>query len=265
MAEDRGVSVYFDQDLFVPLLNEDRDYTMGFAIEMFNKKGTNIFDGVLCNLAQHFKLNCSNNNAERSYVLGTVNYTPDDISSNLPIQDDRPYASLVYFSNKRVIADGDSAIGVELQVGFLGLKFGEEFQDYFHKRWRDASGNNTPVDPRGWRNQISDGGEATLRFRLSNLQVLKNRHQSKDKFDYAWMWDAAVGYQTNASTGLMARAGKIRSSIWTVPYDPINRGDFLPSTGGSEWYFWVAGRTRLIGYDALLQGQFRNSHVTFNS
>ena len=265
MADNRGVGVYFDQDLFTPLLNEDRDYTMGFAVEVFKDKGTNILDGVLCDIAKHLDLHCTNNKSERSYVLGSVNYTPDDISSTNPVQNDRPYASLLYFSSKRVVASSDSAVGVELQAGVLGLKVGEEIQEYFHEAWRGVTGKNEPVDPRGWCHQISDGGEPAFRFRFSNLQLLKNRHQSEDWWDSAWIWDTSVGYQTNASLGLMARGGKIRSDIWTVPYDPINRGNFLPATKGDEWYFWAAGRTRLVGYDALLQGQFRNSDVTFNS
>ncbi len=261
----KGVGVYFDQDMFTPLLNEDRDYTMGFAVEIFKDKGTNIFDGVLCDIAKHLDLHCTNNKSARSYIFGSVNYTPDNIGSVDSVQDDRPYASLLYFSSKRVIASKNSAVGIELQAGFLGLKVGEEIQEYFHEAWRGVTGKNEPVDPRGWRHQISDGGEPTFRFRFNNLNLLKNRHQSSDGWDSAWMWDTSVGYQINASAGLMARVGKIRSDIWTVPYDPINRGNFLPATKGNEWYFWIAGRTRLVGYDALLQGQFRNSDVTFNS
>lgn len=263
-ASDKGIGVYFDQDLFTPLLNEDRDYTMGVAIELFEDRKKNIFDDLSCKIARHLFLKCLDTGA-RSLIFGSVNYTPDNISSVDPIQDDRPYASLVYIGYKTVNADSRKALGTELQVGFLGLKIGEEVQEYLHEAWRGIKGKNEPADPRGWRHQISDGGEPTFRFRFSNLQSIKTRQTGNDWWDSAYMLDASLGYQTNASVGLIARAGDITSNIWTVPYDPINRGNFLPATKGNEWYFWAAGRARLVGYDALLQGQFRNSDVTFNT
>ena len=30
-----GVGIYFDQDMFVPGANDDRDYTMGIGVEVF--------------------------------------------------------------------------------------------------------------------------------------------------------------------------------------------------------------------------------------
>ena len=81
----------------------------------------------------------------------------------------------------------------------------------------------------------------------------------------AQTWDLTLGYQTNASFGFSGRLGQIASPFWTIPYDPINRGNFLPSLGGEEWYLWAAYRARLVGYDALLQGQFRDSVLTYDA
>lgn len=38
-SNQRGYSLYFDQDLFVPGANEDRDYTMGLGTEVFKDQG----------------------------------------------------------------------------------------------------------------------------------------------------------------------------------------------------------------------------------
>ena len=81
-------------------------------------------------------------------------------------------------------------------------------------------------------------------------------------WDLAHSWDVNLGFQTNASVGLSGRAGQLSSPFWSVPYDPINRGNFVPAFGGDEWYLWAAGRVRGVAYDALLQGQFRDSLVT---
>jgi len=56
----------------------------------------------------------------------------------------------------------------------------------------------------------------------------------------------------------------VTNGIWTLPFDPVNRGNFVPAGKGDEWYLWAAYRTRLVGYDVLLQGQFRDSDLTYS-
>ncbi len=120
-----------------------------------------------------------------------------------------------------------------------------------------------PVDPKGWRNQISDGGELTLRLRLTNSR-LQSKLSYPGRFDLATTMGLSLGLQTNANLGISIRAGKLRSDYWSLPYDPVNRGNFLPSKARDEWYFWSAINARFVAYDALLQGQFRHSNVKFS-
>ena len=96
---------------------------------------------------------------------------------------------------------------------------------------------------------------------MSNSRLLLEAPQI---WDISHTWSATLGYQTNLSIGLSGRFGDIASSPWTLPFDPINRGNFLPALTGNEWYGWAAYRLRLVAYDALLQGQFRDSDVTFS-
>jgi hypothetical protein len=261
-----GWGLYLDQDLWLPVLNEDRDYTMGIAVEFFwqdEDKPLYLFDDSAKKVAEWFGLHRKDDEIVRSFSLGSVNYTPDDLADPNPIYDDRPYASIIYLSNKRVRANAKSAVGVELQVGLLGLSLGEKIQSAIHQTYRDIAGTVEPVDPRGWRHQISNGGELTLRIRLSNSQRLA----------YASWWDLAatgsfnLGYQSNVGIELSGRVGKLASHFWSLPFDPITRGNLLPSKigRGNELYLWSAYRLRLVGYDALLQGQFRDSTVAFSS
>lgn len=208
-----------------------------------------------------FGLHRRDDEVVRSFSLGSVNYTPDDLSDPNPIHNDRPYASILYLSNKRVRANSQSALGVELQVGFLGLSIGESVQSAVHHAYRSVAGTDEPVEPKGWKHQISNGGEPTLRIRLTNSQRLA--HASW--WDLAATGTLSLGYQSNISAGLSGRIGKLASSFWSLPFDPINRGNLLPNKigRGNELYFWGAYRLRLVGYDALLQGQFRDSTVTF--
>jgi hypothetical protein len=259
-----GTGLYLDQDLAVPFTNEDRDYTMGMAAEFFwqdKKSGLYPLDGMVRRLGQWLGLHEKNDEIVRSFMLGSVTFTPDNLADSNPIYDDRPYASLLYLSNKRVRTNQHNATGVEFQLGLLGTRISGDIQTALHGFWRDVTDSAVPVAPQGWDHQISDGGELTLRIRLSNSQLL---FEEKGNWDVAASGSLAVGYQTNLSAGIATRLGQLASPSWTIPFDPINRGNFLPSLTGEEWYGWAVYRLRLVVYDALLQGQIRDSDVTFD-
>ncbi|BAN68573.1 lipid A deacylase LpxR family protein [endosymbiont of unidentified scaly snail isolate Monju] len=259
----QGIGVYFDQDLLLPLVNEDRDYTMGVGIEFFQEdEGFYPFEYPLKLVARFLGIHEAERRVRRSYLLGSVNYTPDDLSASAPLVGERPYASVLYLANKRVLADRQKAVGVEVQVGLLGTYLAREIQRKLHRAWRGATGSDQPVTPRGWSNQVSAGGEPTLRLRLARSDLLA---ENPGHWDLASSADISLGYQTNASLGLAARGGVIASPFWSLPYDPINRGHFVPAFGGDEAYFWVAVRGRVVGYDALLQGQFGDSVLTYDA
>lgn len=255
----RGYALYVDQDLFVPGTNEDRDYTMGLGIEVFQDQGAlYLFGDLVDAVAPLVRFDRYKGHVHQSYFFGAQAYTPDDIGRRTPIEDDRPYASLLYLANKKVVADPQRALGVELMVGVIGLDVAEQVQSTLHQWVRDGRGSSEPQEPRGWRHQISDGGEPTLRLRVAGSRLLDEGQH----WDLAGGWEANLGFQTNASIGLSARYGDKASPFWSLPYDPINRGAFVPSLANEEWYLWAAGRLRAIAYDALLQGQFRDSRVT---
>ncbi len=270
-----GLGVYMDQDVFLPVLNEDRDYTMGLAFELFwedQPKYLKSLDTLLEKINRKTFLAQNRTSLQRSLILGSISYTPDALSNPNPIYSDRPYSSLIYISSKRVFAKEcgkeagdarcrDTVMGTELQIGCLGLDISKTVQTSIHKNMRAWRDKDEPVDPLGWRHQISDGGEPTLRYRVSyGQQLLRKR-----LMDVAYTTDASVGYQTNMSLGVQTRWGRTSSGFWTLPFDPINRGNFIPSNGGDEVYVWAVYRARGVVYDALLQGQFRHSDVTFGS
>ena len=274
-AEDTfaGWAVYLDQDFFIPGKNEDRDYTMGFGVEWFweaEPKTAGFLDNALSFINDQIGTTNQSSKFQKSLLFGSITFTPEDIGDSNPIFNDRPYASIWYLSSKRIaIKEGDdldpqsrdTVSGSEFLFGVLGTNLSETFQTEFHRAYRSISDTGEPVDPLGWDNQISNGGEPTLRYRLSFAQsLLKEKH-----FDLAYTSDISLGYQTNASFGAQVRFGLLDSGFWTMPYDPINRGSFIPAAESSELYVWGAYKARLVGYDALIQGQFRSSNVTFSS
>jgi len=259
---DRGIGFYFDQDLLLPYVNQDRDYTMGLAMEFFWEKEDGIYplDGFVGRIGRWMGLGGGDDNIVTSFILGSVNFTPDDLSNPQPILSERPYASLLYLGNKRVRASKTSAVAAEALVGLLGSDVAAKTQNTLHGWYRSVANTAEPVDPQGWDNQVSDGGEPTIRLRFSHSRL---RAEESGQWDLATTWALSLGYQTNASLGVSARLGQLGSSFWSIPFDPVNRGSFLPSLSSSEWYVWGAYRARLVAYDALLQGQFRDSRVKF--
>lgn len=264
--EESGIGIYLDQDMLVPFYNEDRDYTMGIAVEFFWGKDKGIYplDGLVKKAGRWLGMDNSHNEIVYSFMLGTVAFTPDDLADAAPIFDDRPYSSLIYLSNKRVRADHKNAIAAEMLLGFIGTGITDSVQTRLHTLYRDLANTNEPVNPEGWSHQISDGGELTFRLRLSNSR-LKEEFSIPGTLDVATSWGVSLGYQTNANVSIAMRAGKLRSPFWSLPFDPVNRGSFVPSRARNEWYFWSAFRAHYVVYDVLLQGQFRESEVSFDA
>lgn len=241
---------------------------MGMAVEFFwaKEKGLYPLDGLVKKAGGWLGIEESDNDIVYSFMLGALAYTPDDLADPNPIYNDRPYSSLIYLSNKRVRTDGKNALAAEVLLGLIGSKLPGEVQAGFHSLYRDAADlepTEDPVEPKGWAHQISDGGELTLRLRLTNSRLQEKLSIAK-RFDVTTTMGLSLGFQTNANLGFAIRAGKLRSPFWSLAYDPVNRGNFVPSKAEDEWYFWSAFNARFVGYDALLQGQFRHSDVTFS-
>ncbi|MGD8484883.1 MAG: lipid A deacylase LpxR family protein [Thioalkalispiraceae bacterium] len=265
-ARDLGIGVYVDQDLFIPFTNEDRDYTMGLAFEFFWSKDKGLYplDDLVRKAGKWLDIDESDKDIVYSFMLGTLAFTPDDLSDPDPIYDDRPYSSLIYLSNKRVRADSEDALAAEVAIGLLGTGLAYEVQSEFHDWYRDFDNSDEPVEPMGWDNQISDGGELTFRVSVSHSRLYP-QFSIPGRFDISSTVGLSLGFQTNASFSGAVRFGSIKSPFWSLPYDPVKSATFLPSKPRDQWYFWSALRVHLIGYDALLQGQFRDSEVTYAS
>ena len=284
----RLTSVHLDQDLFAPH-NEDRNYTMGLRFawagedaqhQMFNTFGMlNRLDGMT-------GLDHGADEQRTGYAVafGNSAFTPDELRAREPIFDDRPYASLLYAASSTVVVDNGnsgSARGSKLVVGVLGLSISEWVQTKIHVANRSISGGQTPYDPKGWHNQISDGGELTAMYQRSWMRRLP---ASSQWLDGAASCDISVGYYTAASCSVVGRWGRLEKTdaFWTMLEDvnPQADANSLFSLDHREdgallaidhhaprlreWYVLVGVRSRFIGYNELLQGGFRRSAHTLD-
>ncbi len=264
-----GWALYIDNDVFAPG-HHDRDYTGGFALTLSGKRVKDYslsLDGLLSRTDRWLGLDGLADKSLHSMEFGFAAFTPDHVDVEQRQANERPYASLLFLANtrQRVATEQNKAYQSTLTLGALGLPVAAQFQRQVHK----ALGQD---EPRGWSNQISDGGELTFRYALSRQQVIKSRYQAGwGSFELKTSTGASVGYLTDANIGLSSRWGKINSPWWSFNPEltdyispPVPVAKKANDAGASdELYLWAGASLKLSIYNALLQGQFRDSSVSF--
>lgn len=278
-------SFFMENDLFVRgAVDEDRNYTGGFAFR-FNGSFVHAYhlDAALRGLDRLTRADKKHQEWQdrREYsllIFGTA-FTPDDLRARHPVIGDRPYASLLGVSVRRVSIEPntlDEAWTSELVLGALGTPVARNVQTTIHRRLRARSGLTTPYDPQGWHNQISDGGEPTALYRVEYERRLlgdRSDDDSRKHFQITSGLGGSAGYYTNLYALTNARIGWFTSNFWsfdpnaiTVGAQATRRRDAATQavTPPLPWELFLFGgaRPKLDIYDALLQGQFRNSVYT---
>ena len=271
-------SAFFENDVLPHLgRNQDRNYTYGVALQAsgtFIRKAR--LDTPLTALdALSGMRRAHATSGRRFYTLLTfaTGFTPDTLNTTAAVRDDRPYASIVGASVRRLTVNDkswDRAWASELAVGVLGLDVVGDLQTKIHRWNRRRSGKETPYDPLGWPNQISHGGEPTALYRASYERRLFGDESGPDVRKH---WQvvggamASVGYYTNLSLLSTARVGWFSSEFWE--FSPGAMGLANQNLGHGKrrkpnWELFLYGGTRpkVVAYNAMLQGQFRESAHT---
>ncbi|MEJ2395368.1 MAG: lipid A deacylase LpxR family protein [Candidatus Thiodiazotropha sp.] len=198
--------------------------------------------------------------------FGITLFTPDDITSSAPVTDDHPYANLLFMANSRIDVDPERGriYQSSLMLGILGTPIGEQVQKQIHHL------TDSEI-PQGWDNQISDGGELTFKHSLSVHQMLLV-HKGNLSYDLRGGLEAGLGYTTDLRASLSARWGKLSTPWWSfTPHqnEYINLGQTLSNktkqgVNAPEFYLSGGVQVKYRLYNALLQGQLRESPVTFD-
>lgn len=287
---------FVEEDSFNDRYNKDQNYTGGGAISLtgdftesnclivpFLRKEVDKLTGVNLLL---LKIKGRNPNIiGNSFSFGTSVFTPQNIGTPKVVIGDRPYASLVFVSSKKMriwqdLANGQDELVVytELNVGLIGSDLGDTLQTKIHRNKIKNNPNNPhnrPI-PQGWSNQISYGGEMTSMYKLAFIKPVTeiNWFSSQYKFlQISSNSELNLGYYTNIATGFAIRLGLFNSRIWQNNSNFGGSFNQNPSIRSSSNFFYknfeiygfASGRTRLIAYNALLEGQFRKSEYTMRS
>ena len=271
---DTGWSLYVDNDALT-LINRDQQYTGGFALTLSGRRAVEYpwsLDPVLGWLDRATGFASLSRRGPRSvrhsFEVGVTVFTPADVEASAPIRDDHPYAGLVFVSNTRqsVLLDERISYQSTFALGVLGTDIPRGIQNVFHEALDSQK-------PQGWDNQVSDGGEPTFNYVVSRQQPhwIDDDHRGLD-FDIRSIIGASIGYTTQVGAGINWRLGRIRTPWWGFNPDYseyINLGTPVASKSASrgdsrELFLWGGLQVRQRFYNALLEGQFRDSEVTFD-
>lgn len=275
-----GASIFVDQDWFF-VANSDRNYTMGIGLQATGpwfKGNLGAAIGLLDDLIAVGRLHeavgdpFDRNNVATAYgaLLAGAGYTPQDLTSVRPVRDDRPYSSILFLEATRATINVEKrrVLRSSLGLGFIGVpEVARTIQSEIHKQGLKNDPNYRPI-PRGWHNQISNGSsEPSLLYKLSYAQ-----EASRSPYhDLSWETGASAGWYTNAWLGGLLRVGLLQTDFWSTTSNPLSSGnqatDKKPDARKHdrdclEVYAYVGSRVRLVGYNALLQGQFAPSNYT---
>lgn len=264
-----GWGIVFDNDLLSPPAS-DRDYTGGFAFRLGGSRVANYpvsLDPALTWFNKLLHWDGGRYRTQQNHLMqfGLTLFTPrTDLTGDATLSD-RPFANLLFLENSQFGIDEstDRSYQSTLTVGILGSGVGEVVQDFVHELG-DFAGEGD------YDKQISDGGELTARYAISRQTLLLSRFTSRDNaFELKYRIEGDIGYITEGSATVAARWGQIDSPWWG--FAP-SRSNYLPQTvpmsqhksAGRDFYLWGAVTVRARAYNAFLQGQFRDSEVTFS-
>ena len=261
---DAGHSTSMDNDLLSG--GDDRDYSFGGTFTIGTPPSSRLiagFDAIRGHLNARLPSTAEQSIALQSTQVGMIGMTPQHISLHAAQPNDRPYASLLYLATSQVSVSENArrATYSSFAIGALGLRIAEKLQAAVHK---SVGGGN----PQGWTHQISDGGEPTARFVRAEQWLLGNDEaQFARGCEVKFMVSGSAGYLTEGSAALSMRFGRIHTPWWQFAPELADYTAAPIAPAGStatdmhELYGFVGVRLKARLYNALLQGQFRDSDV----
>jgi hypothetical protein len=266
-AGSRHWTVHVDNDLFA-FADRDRDYTAGVAFALTGESArahplspSRLLDRV----ARGTRLAAARDGAEprgEALELGLLLFTPQDLAAEQPLTDDRPYATRLYVSSSKLAADEPQGVAYQssLALGVLGLPFAEQV----HRGVHAIVGSE---EPRGYDHQISDGGEPTFLYAVSRYRLLASRERDGRDLSLRLGVGASVGYITEANVELALRTNTPwwASSPAAADYSGHPQIGTPSARGRGRVQLEAGAKLHARVYNAFLEGQFRDSDVTFPS
>ncbi|MCR9259656.1 MAG: lipid A deacylase LpxR family protein [Pseudomonadaceae bacterium] len=225
-----NTTVSFDNDILTGSDN-DRDYTGGIRAT-FERSRSKTWQG------------------------GLLFYTPDDLSRSDVDTSDRPYANLLFIARSKAHVSERAITRQTISSGIIGSRLGSSVYRAIH----DVTGSQ---EPNGSDKQLSDGGEPTFRLGWTRYTLLTDTSTQFANISLIAETAASVGYATDVSVGIALQLSK-KPRWWGEGRDEFLPHLDEPQRRGQNGVFG-GFRIRAVGYNALLQGQFRESAHTIDA
>lgn len=239
---------------------KDGHYTHGTMLTYVPNKP---IDGWLKDAAMRSPFFAANDGTKVEYLFGQNIFTPDDISIEELIPDDRPYAGWLYvgmaFLTVSEVEGKPWRTGerFEVDIGVVGPASGAEWAQ---KTVHELVGSDEPM---GWDNQLENELGIILSYQRKWIFDLLSEN-SPVEMDLAPNVGGALGnIYTYLEAGLSLRFGKGLHRDYGAPAArPAQPGMayFEPSQGFS-WYIFAGVQGRLMARNIFLDGNsFEDSH-----
>ncbi|WP_213909740.1 lipid A deacylase LpxR family protein [Stutzerimonas nitrititolerans] len=194
-----------------------------------------------------------------AYRFGHQIYTPNEIETADLIEDDRPYAGLL-FAGVSMFSDlayegWRETSGLHLDVGLVGPGAGgKKIQRGVHKI-TDSD------EPRGWNNQLRN--EPFVNIGYQKRWWLQQRLAGLE-LEYGPSLGGSLGnLYTYGSAGLGVRIGQGLARSFSIPaVAPAQSGSmYFDQGGGFAWSLFANLEGRYMAHNMLLEGNtFKDSH-----
>lgn len=267
-----GWSFRLDNDAFAAHGRRDRDYTAGLSFTFYDVSGRRLTAPVRevlrwmdrrTGFAQNERCDGVPQRTEIS-DFGLVLFSPDEIGRIGRSEGDRPYANLLYFSSSHYTLNAEQSVMRQstMTIGVLGTPAAEALHRSVHKLMGSQ-------DPRGYSQQISDGGELTARYSVARRSLL-SMGSGRTQYDLGMALEGSVGYLTEGVAGVGLRWGRISSPWWSsvadhADYDSQPSLAIVGAAARKDLYVSTGIKVRARAYNAFLQGQFRDSDAALSA
>lgn len=251
VADDSALSLKFENDGIAS--SDDGHFTSGFEVNWSFEPSAESWTQRLATALPDSLIGQADMAA---YRLVHQIYTPDDIQQSALIEDDRPYAGLVYggisLYEDVPVGQWNQATDLHLDIGLVGpSSLADSVQREVHRITESER-------PSGWDNQLGD--EPLLNVTLRR-QWWHDIPFAGKQLSHGPSLGAALGnLYTYASTGYSVRWGDDAHGIPTLTPNPGNRG-MMVNKAGWQWYLFADVEGYYMAHNLTLDGNvFSNSH-----
>lgn len=228
------ISYTIDNDLF---LGNDSGYTNGIYVSLYDleEEGERpipswMLQPLLWSLPAE-----QSPGAVNSFTFGQTIITPEDITIEVPSEEDLPYAGLLFVNNTYLSINKQYADKTSTTIGVVGsLSLAEQSQNLVHA----LTGSD---EAKGWDTQL----ENELVFQFSRARAWRSWASESEQWDLITASEFSIGtISSSVDAGMILRYGKNLIGSYAIPLLDSTRTTNPVAING-DWYIYSGIK---IGY-----------------